>query len=111
MAKPQKKLGELLVEWKFVNADEVARALEHGKEKGLRIGESLVDLGLCDESRVVKALAAQHGMEFIDLEKSSVPPNAVNLIPDDLMRKYLVLPLGMDGNRLRIAIHDPLDLE
>ena len=34
-----------------------------------------------------------------------------NLIPDDLMRKYLILPLGLDGGRLRVAVHDPLDLE
>src|SRR5690348_5544175 len=27
------------------------------------------------------------------------------------MRKHLILPLGQDGNRIRLAIHDPLDLE
>ena len=50
-------------------------------------------------------------MEYIDLDKSSVPPNAVNLIPDDLMRKHLILPLGKENGKLRVAIHDPLDLE
>ena len=34
-----------------------------------------------------------------------------NLIPDDLMRKYLILPLGKENGKLRLAIHDPLDLE
>ena len=27
------------------------------------------------------------------------------------MRKFLILPLGMEGSRLRAAVHDPLDLE
>src|SRR2546421_2611813 len=77
----------------------------------MRIGEALVDLKLCTEANVYKALAAQHSMEYIDLDKNSVSPNALGLIPDDLMKKHLILPLGMEGNRLRIVIHDPLDLE
>jgi type IV pilus assembly protein PilB len=111
MGKQQKKLGEILVEWQIISTREVAKALEHGKAKSLRIGEALVDLKLCSEANVYKALAQQHNMEYIDLEKSSIPPNAVNLVPDEIMRKYLVLPLGMESGKLRLAINDPLDLE
>ena len=73
MAKQQKKLGEILVDWEIISAQEVARAMEHGKTKNLRIGEALVDLKLASETNVYKALAAQHNMEYIDLDKSSVP--------------------------------------
>ena len=111
MAKQQKKLGELLVEWGAVTAKDVTKALEHAKKQNLRIGEALIDLKVCSDTAVYKGLAAQHNMEFIDLEKSSIPPNAVNLVPDDLMRKYLILPLGTENGKLRIAVHDPLDLE
>ncbi len=111
MAKQQKKLGEILIEWGIISTREVAKAIEHAKAKNLRIGEALVDLKLCSETNVYKALAQQHNMEYIDLDKSSVPPNAVNLIPDDLMHKFLVLPLGMESGKLRVAIHDPLDFE
>ncbi len=111
MAKQLKKLGEILVEWGFVQPKEVQKALEHAKAKNMRIGEALLDLKLCTDNHVYKALAQQHGMEYIDLDKSSIPPNAVNLIPDDLMRKHLILPLGKEHGKLRIAIHDPLDLE
>ena len=111
MAKPHKKLGEILVEWGTLKAAEVDKAVAHGKTKGMRVGESLIDLKLASEVQVYKALAQQQNMEYFDLEKSSIPPNAVNLIPDKLMRKYLILPLGKDGNKLRLAIHDPLDIE
>ncbi len=111
MAKAQKRLGEILVEWGIIQPQEVTRALEHAKQKNLRLGEALVDLKLCSEPNVYKALAAQHNMEYVELDKSSVPPNAVNTIPDDLMRKYLILPLGTENGKMRIAIHDPLDLE
>ncbi|MGC4031287.1 MAG: ATPase, T2SS/T4P/T4SS family [Tepidisphaeraceae bacterium] len=111
MAKNQKKLGEILVEFGVCQPKEVEKGLAHGKAKGLRIGEALVDLQVVKESHVYKALAAQFGMEYVDLDKNSVPPNAVSLIPDDLMRKYLILPLGTESGRVRVAIHDPLDFE
>ena len=111
MARHQKKLGEILVEWGIINPKEQTKAVDHAKGKNLRIGEALQELKLCSENNVYKALAAQHNMEYIDLEKSSVAPNAVNLIPDELMKKHLVLPLGMENGKLRVAVHDPLDLE
>jgi len=111
MARQQKKLGELLVEWGIVQPKDVSKALEHGKKQGMRIGEALVDIKACGENNVFKALAAQHGMDYVELDKTSIPPDAVNLIPDDLMRKYIILPMGLENGRLRVVVHDPLDLE
>jgi hypothetical protein len=39
MARQQKRLGEILVEWGIVTPQEINRALEHAKSKNLRIGE------------------------------------------------------------------------
>jgi type IV pilus assembly protein PilB len=111
MAKQQKRLGEILIDLGILSAQEVQRGLEHAKTKNMRLGEALVEMKLCSEANVYKALAAQHSMDYVDLDKNSIPPNAVNAIPDDLMRKYLILPLGQENGRLRVAIHDPLDLE
>ncbi|MGE5609629.1 MAG: GspE/PulE family protein [Bacillota bacterium] len=111
MSRYQKRVGEFLEEWGVINSQELKRALEHAKAKGMRTGEALQDLKLCSEGNICKALAAQNNMEYIELEKSSVAPNATSLIPEDLMRKHMILPLGQENGRLRIAIHDPLDLE
>ena len=46
------------------------------RRKGLRIGEALIDLKLAQESQVYKALAAQNNMEYVDLDTTSIPPNA-----------------------------------
>jgi type IV pilus assembly protein PilB len=112
MAK-SKRLGELLTEWGVITAKEVNAGLEHAKTKRMRLGEALIDLKLCNESQVFKALAQQNNMEFVDLDRGSVPPNVTSLVPEDLIRKYIILPLGAEnsGRTLRIAVHDPLDLE
>src|SRR5689334_22661807 len=111
MAKQQKKLGELLVEWGAVSLKDINRALEHAKKQNQRIGEALIELKLVSDAAVYKALASQHNMEYVDLDKNSIPSNIINSIPDDLMRKYLILLLGKENGRRRVVVHDPLDLE
>jgi type IV pilus assembly protein PilB len=99
------------MEWGAVTPKDITRALEHAKKQNLRIGEALIDLKLVSDTAVYKALAQQHNMEYVDLDKSSIAPNTIASVPDDLMRKYLIIPLGKENGKLRIAVHDPLDLE
>lgn len=108
--KIRRKLGEILVQWGVASPAAVEEALEHAREQGLKIGEALAQLGLCDEEDITKALASQFDMEFIDLDQNVVVPTEMHLIPDDLIRKHLILPLAREGNRLKIIITDPLDL-
>ncbi len=111
MAKQRKKLGEILVEWRIVKTSDVDDGLKYGRDHGKRIGEALVELQRCAEDDVVKALGAQFGLEYIDLDHHHVEKDVLELIPGKLIEDYHVLPLGEDGGRLKIIITDPLDLE
>lgn len=111
MAKKRKKLGEILVGWGVVNDSTVEEALAYGEAHGKRIGEALVELERCSEDDVTKALATQFGLEYIDLDHKPVDQDVLSLIPPKLIEDYLVLPLGEDGNRLKVIVTDPLDLE
>jgi len=106
------KLGEILMQWNMANADQVAKALELAKGSGKRIGEAFIETQICTEEDVAKALAHQFGMEFLDLSTAQ-DSNKINvaLIPDDLMRKHLVLPISKSNGRLKLLVHDPMDLE
>jgi type IV pilus assembly protein PilB len=108
--KQRQRLGEILSEWGVVTPAGVKEALEHGKEHNLRIGEALVALALADEEDVTKALATQYDMEYIDLDNRVVVPTEM-LIPEELIRKHLIVPLARDGGKLKVIITDPLDLE
>ena len=110
MARTRKKLGEILEEWGAVSAHALADALQFAAEHGKRIGEALVELELCSEEDVTKALATQLGFEYVDLDKV-VDPHNLDLIPTDLIRKHLVLPVGNEDGRLKVVVTDPLDLE
>ena len=111
MARRRQKIGEILVGWGTIGQDGVDDALKYAAENGRRIGEALVELELCEEEDVIKALASQFGLEYIDLDRNVIPYSSLDLIPSDLIKRHLVLPVERDGDRLKVVITDPLDLE
>ena len=112
MARRRRKLGEQLKHWGLLKDRQLDEALKVSKGKGSRLGETLVELGHVSDGDVAKALAAQFEMDYVDLEQPDViNPENQSLLPEDLIKKYLVLPLEQANGRLRILIHDPMDLE
>jgi len=104
MAKKRQKLGEMLVGWGVIDKSAITEALEYSQKHDKRIGEALVELERCSEDDVVKALATQFGLEYIDLDHHPVDREVLSLIPSTLSEDYLVLPLGEDGERLKVAV-------
>ena len=112
MARKRKKLGEILQEWGNVTEQQVDQALAMVKGSGKRIGEAMVEASFAKEVDVAKALAAQFDMEFINLDAPEAQAEVdLDLVPDDLVKKHLVLPMGSNNGRLKLVIHDPMDLE
>jgi len=111
MAQQRRKLGEILKQWGRVTDQQIDEALKIAQGQRKRIGETLVQLGYADETDVAKALASQFGMAYIDLDQpGAIKKEHLQLIPRELIRKFLVLPLGKDNGRLKLLIHDPVDL-
>ena len=111
MAKRRKRLGEILVSWNIVTQNNLADAIAYASQHGKRIGEALVELEMCSEDDVTKALATQFDLEYVDLDKNVSVPAALGLVPSDLILKHKILPLKLDGTRLKLIVSDPLDLE
>ena len=112
MARQRKKLGEILLEWGSLSEQQVQQALSVASGSGRRLGEALIETGMCKEEDIAKALATQFDMEYISLDhKETCSRIDMSLIPEDLIKKHLVLPMGSDNGRLKLVIHDPMDLE
>jgi type IV pilus assembly protein PilB len=111
MARRRKRIGEILADWNVVTPEALKDAIAYASEHGKRIGEALVQLELVSEDDVTKALAAQFDLEYVDLDKNVQVPAALDLIPEKIIKDEKVLPMKKDGNRLKVIISDPLDLE
>lgn len=111
MARKRKKMGDILVSWGVIDEKRLDEAVKIAHKSHRRLGDTLVEMGLADEELVTKAMATQFDLEYVDLDKHVVDMSALQLMPEDLIRKHLVIPVSKENGRLKIIIHDPLDLD
>src|SRR5450756_2087602 len=102
-----KHLGEILVSEGYVSQEDLGIALTEQSERGQSLGRVLVELGMLSEVQLVSALAAQVGMDFIELSDYPVDRVAVALLPAALCRRHTVLAVGFEDGALRLAMADP----
>ena len=111
MARKRKHLGEILYRSGLVKKEALVKAIKKSKADNKRLGETLIEQGLINEEDLSRKIAEQFGLEYIDLDEQEIPQSAKKLIPEELMRKHLILPLGMDNGTMKLIISDPLDLD
>jgi type IV pilus assembly protein PilB len=105
-------LGTLLTQAGLLSREQVDFAVGIQKdEPGRRLGEIVVELGYASERQIAAALAEQYELEHIDLEARRPDPEALALLPEELARRYQVVPVArLDGGTVLIAVGDPTDL-
>ncbi len=108
----RKRIGEVLVEAGLASSDQIDRALAEQKKRGeRRLGQVLVELGILTEADLAVTLAEKFHIPFVDLEEVPIDDAAVSRVPQELIEKYGVLPLRVDGSAVVVAISDPLGSE
>ena len=112
MARSRKKIGEILVGAGKITPEQLEEGLAHAKAERKKVGEALVEKGYLDEETLAKALAKQSGLGYVDISKPEYAEKVdMSLLGEDLVRKHKVLPVGKSGNKLKLIVHDPKDLE
>jgi hypothetical protein len=76
-------LGALLVRENLITAEQLELALADQQVTGLRLGELLVDYGWVESAAVSRALAEQYEMEFVDLDTTDVDAAAAPRLSGD----------------------------
>ncbi len=104
-------LGELLLREKVITPDQLKSALEAQKEKNVPLQTAIVSLGLITEEDMAQALSRQLGYPYIDLDQFEVYPDVVSLIPVEIVKKYMIMPIHRIRSFLTLAMVDPTDLE
>jgi type IV pilus assembly protein PilB len=107
---PADRIGEQLVHEGLVTREQLTKALEDARAGNTRVGFSLVKLGFLGERDLVRALARQHRIPAVDLERVKLDPKILKLIPAEMAVKHQVLPLRRVGRTLTVAMSNPTDL-
>jgi len=111
VAKKRVKLGELLVKHEYITRKELEEALNDLKNTDKKIGEILVELGYVKEEDLIEVLEFQRGIPHADLDKYFFDPSLAELIPENIARRYLAVPIEKsDQGKLKVVMADPTDL-
>ena len=78
---------------------------------GRRIDCVLVETGLVNEEDALKALADALGLKFVDLSSVEIDRELLGKFPTSAVFRHTILPLGRDNGKVRVATHDPFNLE
>ncbi len=105
-----KQLGQILIELGYITPEQLDVALEEHRQTPKSLGRVLIDLGMIKEADLVRALAEQVGLEFVDLAEYPVDATSTVLLPEALARRYRALPIGERDGKLLVAMSDPANV-
>ncbi|MDO8446585.1 MAG: type IV-A pilus assembly ATPase PilB [Deltaproteobacteria bacterium] len=104
------RLGELLVKASLITPEQLNKALAEQKAAGGRLGFNLTKLGFLNEEALTTFLSKQHNVPAINLSEFEIDPSVIKLIPLDVAKKYLVIPVNRAGSTLILAMSDPSNI-
>jgi type IV pilus assembly protein PilB len=103
------RLGDLFVKEGLITEQQLREGLAEAKTSGFRIGYALVHLGFVAEEELTRMLAKQYRVPAVDLDKITVDPKIIKMVPANVAQKHLVLPLRRVGRMLTVAMTNPTD--
>jgi type II secretory ATPase GspE/PulE/Tfp pilus assembly ATPase PilB-like protein len=105
------RLGELLVRAGDATQEQIDQALELQPLLKKRLGEILVEKRWSTPRAIAEALAAQYGLEFVDLTQVAVDPKAAGLLQEGFAIGHQAVPIRfLDDNNVQVAVADPTNL-
>lgn len=111
MARPEKiRLGDILVQQKLLNEEQLKHALEEQKKTGRRLGHVLIEKKFITEEQISKALARQLGAVYVDLKHYNFKREMVAKLPETQARRFRAMVLEDKGEVYTVGMADPTDL-
>jgi len=104
-------LGELLLKEKLLNSEQLESVLKFQKNNEVPTGTAVVSLGYISEEEMAQALSRQLGYPYINLDQFEVYPDVINIIPVEIAKSSLVMPIHRIRSFLTLAMVDPTDLD
>ena len=104
------RLGDLLVHENIITSEQLDNALSAQRSSGRKLGDTLIDLGFIGEPQLLRFLAQQLNIPFLDITQRRIDPEQAQLIPETYARRYRALVLEADDDEVLLGMSDPTDL-
>ncbi len=110
MALVKKEFGDLLVDHGLITDEELQKAQEERARTGEPLSMVLAKMGLVTENHVKTALELKYGVTYVALANNTPDDDILGMLPEGIMRKFQVAPIGKEGDRLLLAMVNPNNL-
>ncbi|MHC4396988.1 MAG: GspE/PulE family protein [Planctomycetota bacterium] len=104
-------LGRVLIKMGLLTREKVHECLSIQKKRPekTQIGQIFRELGLIDEKQLQIALAAQRGMEYVNLNDIDIPPDVIEKVPAQMAKTYHIVPMTFNEgeNELKVVLDNP----
>ncbi|MBN2022993.1 MAG: Flp pilus assembly complex ATPase component TadA [Pirellulales bacterium] len=110
-AKRKDDWTDILIRQGVISREQLAEADEMAQESGMKLAEALSRLGYATGEEVTRAMAQEHGLDYVNLSEVVIPPSVVELVPESVARENAILPLAEQDGELTVICSDPLDFE
>jgi type IV pilus assembly protein PilB len=110
MAEEKKSFGEFLVGLGVITADQLKKALQEQKRAGERLEQTVVRLKYAKEEHVLQCLADYFNLPFVDLNTYLIDEKVAKIVPEEIARRHILIPLFKIGNTLTVAMANPLNI-
>ncbi len=104
-------LGRVLIKMGILTREKVHECLKIQKQRPnpVSIGQIFLELGLVDEKQLQVALAAQRGMEYVNLNDINITPDVVAKVPAQMAKAYHIVPIeyNQKENKLTVVLDNP----
>lgn len=104
--------GDVFVSEGLISSDQLKVAEEKRRELGGvdPIARVLVEMGFIDERDRVRCLGKVWGVGYRDIRDFEPEPDVIELITPQVAKRFKSVPLERDGNKLVVAMANPLDI-
>ena len=105
------RLGKLLTVNEVVTPEQLAAAIERHKKTNETVAEVLLANGTVTVPELAPYLEQAIGFPFVDIADQEIDPELAGLISESFALTHSCLPVREDGDRLYVAMADPLNFE
>jgi len=104
------RLGDLLVHEHMITEAQLSEALNVQAATGRKLGSTLITLEFISEPQLLRFLAQQLQVPFLDISQRRLSANVSKLLSEVYARRYRALVIEDNGDSVLLGMSDPANL-
>jgi len=106
----KKRLTDILIEGKYIDKEQLKKALDIQKKTAQGLRTILVKEGFIEERELLGILSRHLYIPFFDLSRYKIDLKIASIIPEKIAKQYNIVAIALLGSVLTVAMSDPLNI-